>query len=109
MIRKKGNEIKINQDFYGSCGLYFYENKNTQYFALSNSFLLLEEYLIGNQNLTFNQNFADKGALENFIANKYHIYQLSTKYTKFFLYFNNFKKKKNLKLKNFSFFLNEFY
>ena len=64
MIRKKGNEIKINQDFYGSCGLYFYENKNTQYFALSNSFLLLEEYLIGNQNLTFNQKFADNLIIE---------------------------------------------
>ena len=64
MIRKKGNEIKINQDFYGSCGLYFYENKNTQYFALSNSFLLLEEYLMGNQNLTFNQNFADNLIIE---------------------------------------------
>ena len=26
MIRKNGNEILINQDFYGSFGLYIYEN-----------------------------------------------------------------------------------
>jgi len=59
MIRKIGKEIKINQDFYGSFGLYIYENKNAGYFALSNSFLLLEEYLIGKQNFTFNKEFSD--------------------------------------------------
>ena len=35
MIRKIGEEIIINQDFYGSIGLYFYENKDDKYFALS--------------------------------------------------------------------------
>ena len=40
-------------------GLYIYENKNTEYFALSNSFLLLEEYLIGKQNFTLNKEFSD--------------------------------------------------
>ena len=59
MIRKIGEEIKISQDFCGSFGLYIYENKNTGYFALSNSFLLLEEYLIGKENFTFNKDFAD--------------------------------------------------
>lgn len=59
MIRKMGEEIKINQDFCGSFGLYIYENKNTGYFALSNSFLLLEEYLIGKENYTLNKDFAD--------------------------------------------------
>ena len=59
MIRKMGEEIKLNQDFYGSFGLYIYENKNTGYFALSNSFLLLEEYLIGKQKFTFNKEFSD--------------------------------------------------
>ena len=43
MIRKIGEEIRIDQDFYGGFGLYIYENKNTGYFAFSNSFLLLEE------------------------------------------------------------------
>ena len=59
MIRKIGDEIRLNQDFYGSFGLYIYENKNTGYFAISNSFLLLEEYLIGKQNFTLNKDFAD--------------------------------------------------
>ena len=59
MIRKIGEEIKINQDFYGSFGLYIYENKNTGFFALSNSFLLLEEYLVGKQNFSLNKEFSD--------------------------------------------------
>ena len=59
MIRKIRNEIIINQDFNGCFGLYLYENKVDNYFALSNSFLLLEEYLIGKQNITFNKDFAD--------------------------------------------------
>ena len=59
MIRKIGEKIKINQDFYGSFGLYIYENKNTGFFALSNSFLLLEEYLVGKENFTLNKEFSD--------------------------------------------------
>ena len=59
MIRKLGNDIIINQDIYGSFGIYIYENNKTQYFALSNSFLLLEEYLIGKENMSFNKEFAD--------------------------------------------------
>jgi hypothetical protein len=37
MIRKMGEEIRISQDFCGSFGIYFYENKTSRYFALSNS------------------------------------------------------------------------
>ncbi len=59
MIRKMNEEIRINQDFYGSFGLYLYENEKTGYFALSNSFLLLQEYLIGKQIFTLNKDFAD--------------------------------------------------
>ena len=59
MIRKMGEEIRISQDFSGSFGLYIYENKNTGYFAISNSFLLLEEYLIGKENFTLNKDFSD--------------------------------------------------
>ena len=59
MIRKIGDELIINQDFYGSMGLYFYENKDDNYFALSNSFLLLVEELIGRQNISFNKDYAD--------------------------------------------------
>ena len=59
MIRKIGDELIINQDFYGSIGLYLYENKANNYFALSNSFLLLVEKLIGRQNISFNKDYAD--------------------------------------------------
>ena len=65
MIKKAKSEIKITQDFYGSFGLYLYENKEQKYFALSNSFLLLEEYLIEKQNMSFNKEFAD-----NFIISR---------------------------------------
>ena len=59
MVRNIGKEIILNQDFYGSFGIYLYENKDTGYFALSNSFLLLETYLIGKQNISFNKDFSD--------------------------------------------------
>jgi hypothetical protein len=59
MIRKIGKEIIINQDFYGSFGLYIYEKKEENYFVISNSFLLLEEYLLGKQIITLNKDFAD--------------------------------------------------
>ena len=59
MIRKIGDEIRINQDFSGSFGLYIYENQITGYFALSNSFLLLEEYLVDKENITLNKDFSD--------------------------------------------------
>ena len=65
MIRKMGEEIRISQDFCGSFGLYIYENKTTGHFALSNSFLLLEEYLIGKENFTLNKDFADNLMISN--------------------------------------------
>ena len=68
MVRKINNEIKINQDFYGSIGLYLYENKESGYFAISNSFLLLEEYLVGKQNFTLNKDFADNFIFESYCA-----------------------------------------
>ena len=57
LIRRNGNIIEIIQDYYGSYGVYAFENKG--YFAFSNSFLLLEKFLIGTQNMTFNKDFAD--------------------------------------------------
>ena len=47
MIRKIDNNIIISQDYYGGYGLYFFENKNEGYFALSK------------QNLTLNKDFSD--------------------------------------------------
>ena len=59
MVRINGNEIIINQDYHGSFGLYLYKEKNTDYFAISNSFLFLEEYLVGKKYISFNKDFAD--------------------------------------------------
>lgn len=59
MIKKTGNEIRISQDFSWNYGLYIYNNENTGFFALSNSFLLLEEYLIGKEKITLNKDFSD--------------------------------------------------
>ena len=72
MIRKNGSKIIINQDYYGGFGLYLYENKDFNYFALSNSFLLLEEYLSGNWKLSFNKNYAD-----NFIISELNTFSLN--------------------------------
>lgn len=56
-IHSDNEEIKILQDFNGSYGLYFY--KNEDYFAISNSFLKLVEYLKKNHTITFNKEYAD--------------------------------------------------
>ena len=68
MIRKNEEEIRISQDYFGSFGLYLYKNKNKDYFALSNSFLLLEEYLVGKQNFSFNKVFADNFIITPFCS-----------------------------------------
>ena len=72
MIRKEKNEIKINQDYYSNFGLFLYQNEKEQYFALSNSFLLLQEYLVGKQNLTLNKEFADNYILSDLYTFSIH-------------------------------------
>ena len=72
MIQKKRNEIRLYQDFHGSFGIYIYENKNKNYFALSNSFVLLAEYLIGKEKISFNKNYAD-----NLIISSLYTYSLN--------------------------------
>lgn len=59
MIKKEGIKIKLIQDFYGSIGIYIYKNEKINYFAVSNSFLLLEEYLVDKQYISFNKDYAD--------------------------------------------------
>jgi hypothetical protein len=66
LIRRYGNTIRIDQDYFGSFGIFTYKNEETGYFALSNSFLLLFENLVGKYNMTFNKDFAD-----NFIISSY--------------------------------------
>ena len=57
MIRKIGDQIRINQDFCGCFGLYYFENKIENYFALSNSFLLLAQFLAGKRNISINKDY----------------------------------------------------
>ena len=60
LVIKKNYEIKVSQDYNGGFGLYLYENRKAGYFALSNSFLLLEEYLVRKKiDLTLNKEFSD--------------------------------------------------
>lgn len=49
------NEIKIYQDFNGSYGIYLFKDDN--YFAISNSFWKLVEYLKSNYQLSVNEDF----------------------------------------------------
>lgn len=45
MIRKIKEEIRIDQEFYRSFGLYIYKKEKIGYFALSNTFLPFKNYL----------------------------------------------------------------
>ena len=56
-LRREGNRLTITQDFIGSWGLYLY--RQGDYFALSNSFLYLVEYLRDKRPLSLNKEFAD--------------------------------------------------
>ena len=69
MIRKIQNKIVLNQDFSSCFGLYFFENRKENYFALSNSFLLLEEFLVGKQNISINRDFADNFIISDLWSN----------------------------------------
>lgn len=55
-IRRSENSIRICQDYMGSYGLYLY--RDGDYFAFSNSFLYLVEYLKQKRTLTFNRRYA---------------------------------------------------
>ena len=58
-IYKSGNEITIKQDYIGAYGLYLYRNEN--YFAISNSFLYLVDYIKRQKEyrITFNKKYSD--------------------------------------------------
>ncbi len=57
LLQDCGDEIQISQDFNGAYGIYFYQQG--EYFALSNSFLLLLEKLDGCHPLTINFEYAN--------------------------------------------------
>lgn len=56
-IENNNNKITIKQDFNGSYGLYLFQKDN--YFAVSNSFLYLVEYLKSKFELTYNYDYAN--------------------------------------------------
>lgn len=56
-IEVRDDVILIQQDFMGSYGLYYYLNND--YFAISNSFLKLVEFLKINFKLSFNEDYAN--------------------------------------------------
>ena len=53
----KNDEIIIKQDFIGAYGIYLY--RKGSYFAISNSFIKLAEYLKDKETLTFNREYAE--------------------------------------------------
>ena len=56
-VKVDENSIKIIQDFNGSYGIYLY--RQGEYFAISNSYIKLAEYLKDSYELTFNQDYAN--------------------------------------------------
>lgn len=56
-IKNDGNKITIKQDYIGSYGIYLY--KNEDYFALSNSFQYLVDYIKKLYPISFNQDYAN--------------------------------------------------
>ena len=56
-IKRDGDIITIKQDFVGCYGLYLYTDKD--YFAISNSFIYLVNYIKTRRKITFNQCYAD--------------------------------------------------
>lgn len=56
-INSSNDSISISQDFNGCWGLYLYQEDG--YFALSNSFLKLVEFLKDNHEISFNKEYAD--------------------------------------------------
>lgn len=55
-VTKSDSEIKLFQDYFGSYGIYVYQEDN--YFAISNSFIYLVNYLKKVKILSFNYQFA---------------------------------------------------
>lgn len=56
-VENNNGKITIKQDFNGSYGLYLFQKDN--YFAVSNSFLYLVEYLKSKFELTYNYDYAN--------------------------------------------------
>ena len=68
-VSAASDEIRVKQDFVGSFELYVYQNDD--YFALSNSFLKLVEYLKDKVSLTLNRDFANSFLFADLCAFSY--------------------------------------
>lgn len=56
-IKRSGNHIMIKQDYVGCYGLYIYQNG--YYWAISNSFVFLVDYIKTKNKITFNDDYAN--------------------------------------------------
>lgn len=64
------DKIVINQDFMGSYGLYLYQNDD--YFAISNSFIKLVDYIKLTQKISLNQDYANDLLFTNLCSRAYN-------------------------------------
>lgn len=69
-VKVDSDTISISQDYVGSYGLYLY--KTEDYFAISNSFIKLVEYLKDFKNISFNKKFADAFMLTHYVSLAYN-------------------------------------
>ena len=70
-IYKDEKNINIYQDFNGSYGLFLFEDTKKNYFAISNSFLKLVEYLKDKKSLSMNLDNAYSYLTSEFCSTSY--------------------------------------
>ena len=67
-VHTEDDKIRITQDYIGSYGLYYYQKED--YFAISNSFLKLMEYLADNhKTINFNKDYANYLMSQKLVSN----------------------------------------
>ncbi|WP_298522460.1 hypothetical protein [uncultured Methanobrevibacter sp.] len=70
LVKRNNNEIIISQDFIGSYGIYLYEKDD--YFAISNSFIKLVDYLKTNHPMTLNEDYASISLIPKTLSSLIH-------------------------------------
>lgn len=100
-IISNDNEVIINQDYWGSWGLYYYVNGD--YWAISNSFKLLAEFLSDKQPLTLNKIYLD--SFLNVDLSSYSVYDTPINEITLLdrwasIHFNKDTNKLNIEIKN---------
>ena len=69
LVQCRDNEIRISQDFNGCFGIYLYQKAG--YFAVSNSFVMLVDYLKSKTNLSIDYDFIKAYILSGLTATAY--------------------------------------